>query len=283
MGGLRPPQHQDDDYGATHAPEWRSSHAHRRRVQATYHSRPFTVPGSLCSIRVQVRLEVPCSGVTCSLGCPISHGLTVCRHGPVRRIWPSPHSDIAFLKLEPWSETATKHKWRWPVLNVLPPAVGSRVSAFGYHSSFITPGAEITWQQAASNSHGRVEEVFDVRRDTVQLAFPCFSVDARFDGGMIGGPVFNEAGEMCGLVCSSIPAAPPETRHTSFVTSLWPALGVPLDMNRVGKPQGFYPAIELARGLQPTPPSLHPHERRSWNHEHRTEREHELRRENPEG
>src|SRR5262245_2653006 len=29
MGGLRPPQHQDDDYGATHAPEWRSSHAHQ--------------------------------------------------------------------------------------------------------------------------------------------------------------------------------------------------------------------------------------------------------------
>ena len=166
----------------------------------------------------------------------------------VRKIWPSPHSDIAFLKLEPFNEAATKHKWRWPTLNVLPPAVGSRVSAFGYHSSFVSPGDPIEWRQAASTSHGRVEEVFDVRRDAVQLTYPCFSVDARFDGGMSGGPVFNEAGELCGLICSSIPAVAPETRHTSYVTSLWPALGIPLDMDRVGKPSGYYPAIELAQG-----------------------------------
>jgi hypothetical protein len=165
----------------------------------------------------------------------------------IRRIWPSPHSDIAFLKLTPWSETATKHQWRWPVVNVLPPAVGSRVCAFGFHSSLITPGDPIRWEQAASNSFGRVEEIFDVRRDSVQLPHPCFSVNARFDGGMSGGPVFNEAGELCGLVCSSIPAVPPDTRHTSYVTSLWPALGVPLDMERVGRPTGSYPAIELAR------------------------------------
>src|SRR5262245_4052759 len=42
MGGLRPPQHQDDDYGATHAPEWRSSHAHQWVVHPL--CQPFALP-----------------------------------------------------------------------------------------------------------------------------------------------------------------------------------------------------------------------------------------------
>jgi len=41
MGGLHPPQHQDDDYGATHAPEWRSSHAHSQLVHRICQSFPL--------------------------------------------------------------------------------------------------------------------------------------------------------------------------------------------------------------------------------------------------
>ncbi|MEX2662124.1 MAG: serine protease [Vicinamibacterales bacterium] len=168
----------------------------------------------------------------------------------VRRIWPSPHTDVAFLKLVPWSVGAASYVWRWATINVLPPPVGSYVAAFGYHDSKIVAGNPIRWQHRASNSFGRVRGVFSERRDTVLRDYPCFSVDARFDGGMSGGPVFNEAGELCGLVCSSIPPVAPETEHTSYVTTLWPALGTLLDLERQGCPPGRYPALELARGRQ---------------------------------
>ena len=168
----------------------------------------------------------------------------------VRKIWPSAHTDIAFLKLEPWNEGATGHVWRWVTIDVLPPAVGSLISAFGYHASTIANGDPVQWRHHASNSFGRVEEVFAERRDVSRLDFPCFSVDAQFDGGMSGGPVFNQSGELCGLICSSLPAVPPDTRHTSYVTTLWPALGAVLDLERQGYPIEEYPAIELARGGQ---------------------------------
>jgi hypothetical protein len=168
----------------------------------------------------------------------------------VRKIWPSAHTDVAFLKLEPWNEGAAKHVWRWVKINVLPPTIGSPISAFGYHASTIANGDPVQWKHQASNSFGRVEEVFVEMRDSARLDFPCFSVDAQFEGGMSGGPVFNEGGELCGLICSSLPPMPPETRHTSYVTTLWPALGAVLDLERQGQPTGQYPAIELARGGQ---------------------------------
>lgn len=153
------------------------------------------------------------------------------------------------MKLTPWNEGAAKHSWRWVTINALPPAVGSPIAAFGYHSSTIADGDPIPWRHQASNSFGRVEEVFVERRDR-RLDFPCFSVDAQFDGGMSGGPVFNDAGELCGLICSSLPAVAPDTRHTSYVASLWPALGAVLDLELQGLSPGRYPAIELAKGGQ---------------------------------
>jgi hypothetical protein len=66
---------------------------------------------------------------------------------------------------------------------------------------------------------------------------------------MSGGPVFNDAGEMCGLVCSGIAPFDSEEGHTSYVTTLWPSLGTVIELNRLGHPAGeAYPAIELARG-----------------------------------
>ena len=166
----------------------------------------------------------------------------------VRRIWPSAHTDIAFLKLTPWNESAAKHIWRWLTLNLLPPPVGTRISAFGYHASTIAKRKPVRWTHQASTSYGRVEEVFEQQRDRVRLDFQCFSVDAQFEGGMSGGPVFNDAGEVCGLICSSIPPVPPESTHTSYVTTLWPAMGAVLDLDRQGHEPSSYPAIELARG-----------------------------------
>jgi hypothetical protein len=169
----------------------------------------------------------------------------------VNRIWNSPHTDIAFLKLVPASARAATFQWRHLAINALPPTVGSRVTAFGYHSSEIVSGPPILWRHDASNSSGRVIDVHVEKRDSVLRKYPCFCTDARFDGGMSGGPVFNEGGEVCGLVCSGIAPFDAEEGHTSYVTTLWPSLGTLIDLNRLGHPAGErYPVLELARGGQ---------------------------------
>ena len=66
---------------------------------------------------------------------------------------------------------------------------------------------------------GPVECVFDFFRDKVMLPCPCFEISATFGPGMSGGPVFNEQGEICGIVSSGIAGT-----SSSYATTLWPSL-----------------------------------------------------------
>jgi len=58
------------------------------------------------------------------------------------------------------------------------------------------------------------------------LTFPCFEIRGRFDGGMSGGPVFNDAGHCCGVVCACADYG--DGQYVSYATTLWPALWTPL-------------------------------------------------------
>jgi len=171
----------------------------------------------------------------------------------VTRLWLSPHTDVAFLRLTPASDQAVHHVWRAPRMNLLPPPVQSRVSGFGYHSSSIVPVAEdgktvsLRWKDAPTTTRGTVVEHHVVRRDSVCLTFPCYRMDARFDGGMSGGPIFNADGELAGVICSSMPPDELDGEHTSYAATLWPAMGTVIDMDRDDSPRGrSYPVLELA-------------------------------------
>jgi Trypsin-like peptidase domain len=158
----------------------------------------------------------------------------------VTRIWLSPFTDVAFIRLTPYSEAARKYKWRVANINLLPPEVGTRISGFGYHSSAISVkeserGIEIEWKDSPTTTIGEVIEVFQERRDPIMLPFPCFRTNARFDGGMSGGPIFNEQGNLCGIICS-------------YVASLWPSMATEIDMDREDFPKNiYYPVLELAQ------------------------------------
>lgn len=64
------------------------------------------------------------------------------------------------------------------------------------------------YQLKPSTSIGIVTDVFPEKRDSSLLSFPSYDVEAHFIGGMSGGPIFNEAGELCGLICSGYDDAP---------------------------------------------------------------------------
>jgi hypothetical protein len=93
-----------------------------------------------------------------------------------------------------------------------------------------------------------VLEVFPLRRDDSLLHFPSFSIDARFDGGMSGGPIFNEKGQLCGLVCACLDPAPGQ-RHISYGASLWPAMYLNVDFTTPGlSASAPYPIFDLIAG-----------------------------------
>ena len=162
----------------------------------------------------------------------------------IRNVWTAPWSDLALLSVE----TVPDRKPQFVTMNLSPPPIGSKVFAFGYHDCRVDiEGDTVTIARKGSTSVGTVVEVHDDRRDNFSITWPCFRGDARFDGGMSGGPVFNETGQLCGLVCACMPPDVPGGSYVSYVTSLWPMLAIELDVPREGHPPGLYPVHDLCR------------------------------------
>lgn len=139
-----------------------------------------------------------------------------------RGAWASLYSDIAAISLEPASDLAGSYVFTdIPTLSVLPPALGEKVTAFGYASSSVIAFADNKPILSLNplTASGTVTGVYPERRDRGMLSFPCFQVEALFKGGMSGGPIYNSAGELCGLVCSCDNDAP-----IAYGVVLWPIL-----------------------------------------------------------
>jgi len=159
-------------------------------------------------------------------------------------------TDVALLYLHPVNESQRTFQWRYPKIRLLPPAVGSMVSAFGYHSSVATLREDGVLQIGTNPSHHTGPSRRFTTTDAMRSCSPSRATGPmpRFDPGMSGGPVFGD-GHLCGIICSNLlPENPGVGEHTSHVATLWPAMGVLVDFDRAGHPQGIsYQAIELAR------------------------------------
>lgn len=168
----------------------------------------------------------------------------------VTRFWTTDAADFAVLRLEPLCAGAAAYAFKHLHIDLLPPKVGERITAFGYAGTEIDEVAprKFLLRQYAPTSRGEVVEVHISGRDPLIMPFPCFRTNARFDGSMSGGPVFNSLGHLCGLVCSTYPPYESGDEHASYVVLLWPAMGLPIDLNRVGHPQGvMYPMFDLVK------------------------------------
>jgi hypothetical protein len=171
----------------------------------------------------------------------------------VRQVFHDDQLDVAFLRLQPTNEEQLSYNWRSPRLQLLPPPVGTVVSAFGYHSSETEIDRTSQRVQITTNpftSTGIVQEIHHIKRDTVMLPFPCFRTDCRFDRGMSGGPVFSSTGALCGIICTNFTNYAPDEaeHHTSYVAALWPSMVTKVAFNRSGYPPDvYYPAFELVK------------------------------------
>ena len=149
-----------------------------------------------------------------------------------RGVWACLYSDIAAISLEPADDLAKSYVFeRLPVLSVLPPVEGEKVTAFGYASSSVVTlmDDQLSLSLNPLTAPGTVTEVYPEYRDRGMLSFPCFQIKAHFIGGMSGGPIYNAAGELCGLVCSGDNATP-----NAYGVALWPILGVSISHQGFG-------------------------------------------------
>jgi len=171
------------------------------------------------------------------------------RHLPLKmmRIWRRGPLDIALMAVGVPADWPDQHRWKAPMLDLLPPRVGDEIFGFGFaNSSAHELESEIPQMQLhPRTTTGKVIEVHHLKRDSTRLGFPCFRTNARFDGGMSGGPVFNfRTGHVCGVICSSLPPGAQDVEHVSYASSLWPIVGTLIDS--VEPPGGEqFPAMRL--------------------------------------
>ncbi|HWZ71257.1 MAG TPA: trypsin-like peptidase domain-containing protein [Casimicrobiaceae bacterium] len=151
----------------------------------------------------------------------------------VMRIWRATPLDIAVLAFGVDNDWPDDYVWKVPALDLLPPKCGTPIFGFGFaNPSLDRPGnaGPPLLNLHPRTTTGHVIEIHHELRDTSRLPFPCFRSNARFDGGMSGGPVFNKAsGKLCGVICSSLPGTNPDEEHVSYVSSLWPIIATPID------------------------------------------------------
>ena len=172
----------------------------------------------------------------------------------VVQAWPAPETDLAVLHLALHGQTDpdVPLQWRAPVLRAMPPQIGSAVVGFGYHSSMVNTvpiaggGYHLDLNDQPTATTGEVEEILPNGQPSGRFTFPCFRVCARFDGGMSGGPVLDEAGAVCGIISGSYGNA--DGTPISYVATIWPILRTVISANRAGNPlrDVEYPLIDLA-------------------------------------
>ncbi len=151
----------------------------------------------------------------------------------VHKIWRAIPFDIAILDLAIPEDLPSEHDWIIPRIQLLPPTVGTRVFGIGFPNSSVTYPRNVTAQLELDprTAAGTVIEVHHLERDKAMLPFPCFRTNARFDGGMSGGPIFTENGMLCGIVCSNLPPDAPDGEHVSYGSALWPMLATPISQD----------------------------------------------------
>ena len=131
---------------------------------------------------------------------------------PISRIWKLKELDIGYCWITRPLYQGKPLPLRFPIFRLSPglPKVGDDIIGFGYYSMaalvdnrFLRDKRVINYKQDTAFTRGKIIEVHPVRRDKAKLHFPCFHTNARFERGMSGGPILNEKGNVCGVICST--------------------------------------------------------------------------------
>src|SRR6185312_7358644 len=174
---------------------------------------------------------------------------------PISKVWHITELDIGFCRLgSPYGPNGWMPTFPVFRLSAKLPAIGNKVLGCGYYQMKGNVGdlkegskIEVHYSQQTAYTTGDVVEIHPLKRDSAMLKFPCFRTDARFDPGMSGGPVLNEEGNVCGVICSSLPGDESNPGHVSYASLIWPALGTPIELQQSEGPPTAVLVHDLAR------------------------------------
>jgi hypothetical protein len=127
-------------------------------------------------------------------------------------------TEVPFIGDEPASALAVP-------LSFLAPPPGMKVLAFGYprlpDEVELQEGPMVLGDLVAAL--GTVNQIHAPYRDRASIPFPVLQSDYPDSNGMSGGPVFNQDGNVCAVVCRG-------EEVTSYASLLPPALNLPVTM-----------------------------------------------------
>jgi hypothetical protein len=121
----------------------------------------------------------------------------------VRRTWDPVFTDICSMEVFAREDEAGGMErqmtgfFEWALV---PPPVGSHVVMLGYpRTKIATNGHLMNINLNYVLQEGQITDVYQLKRDSGLLTFPCFRIGKPVDEGFSGGPVFWED-KLCGIV-----------------------------------------------------------------------------------
>jgi hypothetical protein len=157
--------------------------------------------------------------------------------------------DIAALTLSPAEENPGALWPTPPTYSARYPAVDQPLFAFGFPKTRrIRKDDGCTLILTPTRSSGSIREVYSFRRDDFMMPFPSVRSDASFPPGISGGPVCDKYGRVFGLVASEMPTADPRDANVSYVSLIWPCLGLVLNTEPgTGKSIAEFPLLDFVK------------------------------------
>lgn len=144
------------------------------------------------------------------------------------------NSDIALVSCELASEAYAHHPLMLAPMTTDLSLPGQRLWAYGFRDGDVVGGAS---QITPYVSSGLVTQCFPNGRGSM-FPTPCIEVDMEAYGGMSGGPVVNENGELVAIVSSSFDGGP------TYATLIWDALRLNVTRSR-GRSDSSAETIDL--------------------------------------
>lgn len=135
-----------------------------------------------------------------------------------------------WVELREPTELPADFAWELPILSFAQARVDQEVNALGYpHSTCrIDEQGHAKVGLDPHESFGTIAAIYELSRDRVMLPYPCFEASAATKGGMSGGPVFSSAGYVIGVVGSSFELGESDGPEMSYISAIWPAVGIEL-------------------------------------------------------
>lgn len=151
----------------------------------------------------------------------------------IQKAWINEEHDIALCFLEP--VFIKKERFYFPKITLSSgiPKTGDIIIGVGYPDNRIEIPEDvelIKYFHKNAFTRGEIIEIYLTGRDMGMLPFPCFHTNAQFNGGMSGGPIFNENGNVCGVVCSGLPPSEEYPEYVSYGSLIAAALTIELEI-----------------------------------------------------